>query len=223
MSKVENKMFPFNLRRPTLEVLWAKSWRSWEDWSQLIHFLCWFWTLVGTPNKNNTWFSQQPICRPFFITKTSPKRKPITGWGLPTRHEKKQDSKLANKKSTESTWFYLEESFNFEIFSSDFFGFSQRIGFAGSADWVICHVEVLTAAGASWPGVFHHFHRDFHPRFSSLQGFGFSSKQLLLCVSWRWDLGVKHVDGRCNLTNSAGICQPHPNVLPYFNLLQIFF
>ena len=123
MSKVENKMFPFNLRRPTLEVLWAKSWRSWEDWSQLIHFLCWFWTLVGTPNKNNTWFSQQPICRPFFITKTSPKRKPITGWGLPTRHEKKQDSKLANKKSTESTWFYLEESFILRFFPQIFLDF----------------------------------------------------------------------------------------------------
>lgn len=90
--------------------------------------------------------------------------------------------------------FFWEESFNLEIFSSDFLDFLSL--------WVSARIQriesrhrwSLTAAGASWPSsVFHHFHRDFHRDFLHFNGLG-SSKQLLLCVSWRWDSGVKHAN-----------------------------
>lgn len=103
-------------------------------------------------------------------------------------------------KARDSTWkptFFREESFNFEIFSQIFWIFSA-FGSAGSADWVSPRWS-LTAAGASWADVswrqvfstiFSHFHRDF----LHFNGLGSSKPLQVLCVSWRWDSGVKHAN-----------------------------
>ena len=145
------RCFLFNLKRPTFKKC------NVEDLGEILKiprglestpsiFFVDFGLLVGTPNKNNTWFSQQPICRPFFIHQNTTKAE--AKHRLRSTYETWKETRqwtCQQKIHWKSTWKPTFLLFQFWDDFLRFFWFSQLWVSAGSSaesHWVSPrHVE----------------------------------------------------------------------------------